>query len=247
MKITIDIAITCYNNQDFLEDCISSIKNQTYKNWRIYFCDDYSNDKSLLVLDKVCKKYRINDKIVIIRNTNNFGYGKTLKTSIESGNSKLCVVLDSDDALANNNVLKNIYLTHQNNPSISMTYSNYYLCEPNLHIYKEVRTRQIQENESYLSLLNNIKISHLKTFKRDSYNKTGGINKELRKNVDKDLTLKLEEVGKLHFIDEFMYLYRRHTNSISSLFKTSSKEYKDMVWKSKLQMIEDAKIRRKLK
>ena len=44
--VIISIIIACYNAVEYIEDCIQSIKNQTYDNWEIIVCDDASTDNS---------------------------------------------------------------------------------------------------------------------------------------------------------------------------------------------------------
>ena len=45
MKVSVLIAN--YNNYQYIDQCINSILNQTYKNFEIIFFDDYSTDRSL--------------------------------------------------------------------------------------------------------------------------------------------------------------------------------------------------------
>ena len=42
----IDIIIPNYNKGDYLEECLDSVLNQTYKNWKVYVIDDCSKDIS---------------------------------------------------------------------------------------------------------------------------------------------------------------------------------------------------------
>ena len=56
----IDIIIPNYNKGDYLEECLDSVLNQTYKNWRVYSIDDYSDDHSKKILNKYSKDERIN-------------------------------------------------------------------------------------------------------------------------------------------------------------------------------------------
>ena len=44
---SIDIIIPNFNKGNFLEECILSVINQSYSNWKIYIIDDNSNDKSI--------------------------------------------------------------------------------------------------------------------------------------------------------------------------------------------------------
>ena len=45
-KPLISIIINCHNGEKYLRKSISSVLNQTYKNWEIIFFDNNSNDKS---------------------------------------------------------------------------------------------------------------------------------------------------------------------------------------------------------
>ena len=39
----VSIILTVYNNSNFLDNCIKSILNQTYKQWRLIIVDDFSD------------------------------------------------------------------------------------------------------------------------------------------------------------------------------------------------------------
>ena len=42
----VSVIINCHNGEEFLDNCIISVLNQTYKNWEIIFFDNNSSDKS---------------------------------------------------------------------------------------------------------------------------------------------------------------------------------------------------------
>ena len=52
----VDIVLPNYNKAIFLEECINSIFNQTYKNWNLFIIDDNSNDHSRTIIRKYLKK-----------------------------------------------------------------------------------------------------------------------------------------------------------------------------------------------
>ena len=54
---TIDIIIPNYNKGKYIEECINSVLNQSYKNWQLYFIDDNSTDNSREIISKF-KNYR---------------------------------------------------------------------------------------------------------------------------------------------------------------------------------------------
>ena len=89
----IDIIIPNYNKGDYLKECLDSVLNQTYKNWRVYLIDDCSNDTS----QEILKKYNSEDKINIILLDKNYGPSYCRNLGIESSKSDYISFLDSDD------------------------------------------------------------------------------------------------------------------------------------------------------
>lgn len=52
----ISIIVPVYNSRRYLEECIDSIVNQTYKDWELILIDDGSTDGSGKMLDEYGKK-----------------------------------------------------------------------------------------------------------------------------------------------------------------------------------------------
>ena len=71
----VSIIIACKNNSEYIEKCLESVKNQTYKNWELIIVDNYSSDKTFEIAN------RYTDKVFQIgpeRSTQfNFGFGKS--------------------------------------------------------------------------------------------------------------------------------------------------------------------------
>ena len=68
----ISIILLNYNGEKFLEPCINSILNSTYKSFELIIYDNNSSDNSLNLL----KKYIKNKKIKIIKSNQNHGFSK---------------------------------------------------------------------------------------------------------------------------------------------------------------------------
>jgi hypothetical protein len=60
-----------------------------------------------------------------------------------------------------------------------------------------------------------VKPSQFATFKRQSFEKAGGITDWFLKARDYDTYFKLEEVGPIHFVDKSLLFYRIHSTNIS--------------------------------
>ena len=62
MNKKISVIVAVYNTEKYVERCLNSLLNQTYKNIEIIVVEDGSTDNSKEVL----KKYSNNDKIKLI-------------------------------------------------------------------------------------------------------------------------------------------------------------------------------------
>ncbi len=242
--IKIDVVMTCYNSSKYISCAIESVAKQSHKNWEIIICDDFSTDKSLKVIDECIKRLNIKNKIIIIKHNKNYGCGTSLKDCIDKGTGNLIAILDSDDTLENIYCLQKMIIQHIIYPKASMVYSNYNVCDKNLKKYDIGPNRSLNKNETYFD--GKIHISHFKVIKRKYYNKTDGINDKLLLHIDKDLILKLEEVGQLIFINELLYNFRKREDSITYSFHKKQEEYKNQIYEMNLKMIEDTKKRRSL-
>jgi hypothetical protein len=212
----ISIAMACYNAEYHIRDAIKSIITQDYPNWELVIVDDKSKDNSLRAIDQCIREFNIADKAKVFKHDVNCGYGCTLKDACEKSTGELVAIVDSDDALANNKALRVVVAAHKKHPKASMTYSNYIFCDQRLNPIRPIRTRQLGPKENYFR--NRIRISHLKAFKRASYDKTEGVNPNIRRTIDKDIVLKLEEVGKLVHINMELYRFRHHPAQLGSTF-----------------------------
>lgn len=61
-KVLISIIIPIYNAENYIERCIKSVINQSYKNLEIILVDDGSKDNS----GKICDEYAIIDKRITV-------------------------------------------------------------------------------------------------------------------------------------------------------------------------------------
>lgn len=215
-KPLISVAVACYNSELYIRDTIKSVVRQTYPNWELIIVDDCSTDNSLKAINGCIHKFGIENKTKVFTHDQNYGYGRTLRDAVANSTGELVVVLDSDDALSNDDTFEIEISVHKKYPHASMTYSDYILCDKQLTPQRPIRTQQMPPGRHFLQ--GGIRISHLKVFKKALYDKTEGIDPNIRRTVDKDLFLKLEEVGRLIHIDKELYYFRSHPAQLGSTF-----------------------------
>jgi len=197
---TISILIANYNNAEFLEECVDSVLDQTSDRWDIRIVDDASTDRS----EEIYVKYDDRSKINISYNKENIGLVRTLKKLIALSKSDIVGILDTDDKLDSTCVEK-VADYYDRHPSAGFVYTNFWYCDEKMNINKLGFCKPIRPGQTNLEL---DCVSHFKTFRKSVYEKTKGYDENILYAEDKDLIFKMEEVTRLHFIDEPLYYYR---------------------------------------
>jgi len=92
----ISVIVPIYNVEKYLERCLNSLINQTFKDIEIICVDDCSTDKSLQILKKIAQ----NDKrIKIIESKNNKGAAVTRNKGLDEIQGEYVSFVDADDYL----------------------------------------------------------------------------------------------------------------------------------------------------
>ncbi|MBT9777079.1 glycosyltransferase [Clostridium sp. MCC353] len=98
----VSVILPIYNVEKYLDICIKSVVNQTYKNIEIILVNDGSKDTSPLICDSWSKK---DDRIHLI-NKANAGLGMARNSGLDVAHGKYVVFVDSDDFIEHNAIEK---------------------------------------------------------------------------------------------------------------------------------------------
>ena len=94
----ISIIIPIYNSEKYLNRCLNSVLDQTFKDIEIICINDCSIDNSLKILKEYSKK---DNRIKIIDLVKNCGVSNARNTGLNNVSSEFVCFLDSDDFLEN--------------------------------------------------------------------------------------------------------------------------------------------------
>lgn len=92
-KPLVSIIIPTYNVERYVEECIDSLRDQTYSNKEIIVLDDASTDATVYLL----KQYL--DSIILVENETNKGQGARRNEGLEIARGTYIYFMDSDDWL----------------------------------------------------------------------------------------------------------------------------------------------------
>ena len=96
MKDLISVVVTCYNHQDYIEQCLRSIFEQTYKNIELLVLDDGSTDKSAQIIQETLVDSPFPTRF---ESHENMGVVKTRNKALQQIQGTYFIFVDSDDFL----------------------------------------------------------------------------------------------------------------------------------------------------
>lgn len=142
----ISVVVPVYNVQEYLDDCMQSIIDQTYRDIEIILINDGSKDNSA----EICRKWALKDQRIRFIDKENEGQAKTRNVAIPLARGEWITFVDSDDWL-DTTMLEKLYAAAENaGADISMCeaytqnsegkfsgYSLQRLDKPVIHIQKE--------------------------------------------------------------------------------------------------------------
>ena len=89
----ISVIIPIYGVEKYIEQCVKSVINQTYKNIEILLIDDGSKDKSGLIIDELAK---LDSRIKVVHKKNE-GVSAARNTGLDLASGEYVVFVDGDD------------------------------------------------------------------------------------------------------------------------------------------------------
>lgn len=91
------VIVSVYNVEQYIDRCIQSILNQSYKNFELILVDDGATDNS----GTICDKYVVDDERVRIIHQENKGVSAARNAGIELAEGEYLYFVDSDDWIEN--------------------------------------------------------------------------------------------------------------------------------------------------
>lgn len=87
----VSVIVNCYNGEEFLEEALCSIENQTYQNSEIIFFDNCSTDKS----EEIARKFE--PRLKYFKSDKNLSLGEAREKAMAYADGDWIAILDVDD------------------------------------------------------------------------------------------------------------------------------------------------------
>lgn len=229
-KELVSIVVPVYNCENYIERCIKSLLEQTYKNIEIILINDGSKDRSL----DICKKYSNIDKRIVIIDKKNEGVSKARNTGIKKSNGKFISFVDADDYIDNTfieEMLKKLY--EYDADYVTCGYKRIYNEDHIEYVNNNLEEQVIDANEYITKLLNvqnGYGFAHMKLIKKEKIQNIE-FNPNIQVGEDALFNIMLcENLEKIAIYNKSLYNYFFNQNSVVRKFddKYSEKYLKSM-------------------
>jgi len=201
-KPLISVFVPAYNEEKTIKKCLLALENQDFKGeYEILVVNNASTDKT----KEIIKRMNIN-----VVDENKKGYGYALKRGFDTVKSDLIAVTDADTQVPKD-WLFNIYQAFKKDKNVVLVGGKTVY---DGHFFPLSWISQFTLN--FISgPFFKITPGYTMAFKKDAYQKAGGVNTGFNFNIDTDLCLKVKKLGKVVFLyDNPIIVSARHFKGI---------------------------------
>jgi len=201
-----------YNAQEFLEEAINSILNQSFTDFEFLIGDDCSTDTSLQLAENISRR---DSRVKVIKNDRNSGVSFTRNQLYDISNGEYIAVMDADDVALPERLEQQVKFLNDNKDYVCVG-SNHGLIDKHGYFLTVLKLPETDNEIQSLALKGHGSICHpCAMIRSEALSKVNGYNENLSSALDLDIWLKLGEVGKLYNLQSQLLNYRLHENSIS--------------------------------
>ncbi len=213
----ISIILPVYNGIRYLEECIGSVLNQSFRDFEFLIVDDCSSDSSYQFLEA------LNDsRIRLFRNEQNKGLFYNLNFLIKNSQAPLIKLWSQDDVMYPN-CIEEIIAFHQEHPAIGFSYTgkNYIDATGSTLIHNKIddtppvistslHTRIAFITGSIAGNISNVTIS------RAALDEVGLFNEKMRISGDFEMWVRIAKNHQVGFIKKPLIQLRNHKGQLSN-------------------------------
>jgi glycosyltransferase involved in cell wall biosynthesis len=208
----VSVVITCYNYGQYLAECITSVINQTYKEFEIIIVNDGSTDNT----DEIVIPFLQMPNFIYITQENS-GQTVAKNSGIKISKGEFIAFLDADDFWHPTKLEKQVPLFKNN---VGVVYSLIQLIDENSKELDNGTTpKYLQPQRGLIResiIFDNFIAFSSSIVKKECFAKAGMFDESLKMGIDWDLWLRISAEYHFDYVDEKLLYYRvGHSNQMS--------------------------------
>ena len=151
----LSIGVPVRNSEDTLVATLSSLQNQTYRNFNVLISVDPSDDLTL----KICREFVTRNNWDLVEQPVKLGLYKNLHYVFKNTDSKYFMWLAGDDTISPDFVAENLFFLENNNNYVASSGTQYYMTKNSIKKGKALNLSG-SLNERFINFLQNAEFSH---------------------------------------------------------------------------------------
>lgn len=232
------ILVPVYNVEQYLEQCMESILNQSYQDYEVILVDDGSTDKSGVMCDEYASKYP--GKVKVIHKQNQ-GLISARRVGIAEATGDFCIFVDSDD-FVELNLLETVQEYLSKDVSVDLLIYSFQYCRDGKIAERTVKTfeeesvwetdkkQELYETLIYTSKITSIWSKAIRTsvLKADLIDYTQYYSKNMAEDLLQSL-YPMTHAKKVMYTNKILYNYRINESSSSRSYTYKTIPSKNML------------------
>ena len=239
----VSIIIPIYKVEEFLDNCVESVINQTYKNLEIILVDDGSPDNC----PKICDEWAKKDKRIKVIHKANGGVSSARNMALDIISGDYVCFVDADDALNPQYVEILLKTAKQNNADLAICSWQKTQNTNLVKTHKKFNETDAQtfDKDDVFDLIYSKKVPLImalwtKIYKKEIFNEIRFPSYIVAED-DGVLHLVLSKCKKVAFVDSKLYYYTHRGNSLTSSTFSKKKLHALEVFKDRIGFVEKNK------
>lgn len=211
----VSIGVVTYNHEDYIVECLDSIRLQTYPNIEVFIADDASTDKTFKIISDYNKNYP--DFITsFYSHPNNVGISKNCNSLLDKMNGKYVHIFAGDDIMMPQKIERQVTVMEENPDAvICFTNTEWFWSESGKKICNHFGFLQ-KPSTDIKDVLAEFTIPTPSILVRGNAHSTVRYREDLKYVNDYYATIELMQQGPAIYIPEVLVRYRKHKASATS-------------------------------
>jgi len=216
----VSIGIPVYNGEDYLEEAINSILNQSYQNYEVIITDNDSTDNT----SKICQKYLHNKKIKYYKNSTNLGATRNWNIAFSKSRGEYFTWHPHDDVL-HPKYIENCVKILDNHQEVVLCHSRTGIIDENgknIGNYDDRTSKfRVYSKKPHVRFGDLIKVGNpcwwiLGVMRSDALARSKGFGDYV--HADRNLLAELSLMGSFYDVPEYLFLRRKHRDAYTQKY-----------------------------
>ncbi len=213
-RTTLSVIMACHNSASFLDEAIASVLNQTLRDLELILVDDSSTDNSL----EIARSYEEqDDRVSVLSAPASSGPGPARNAGISVARGEWLAILDSDDVALPSRFADQMQMA-KSEPNLVLIGSNSIMIDENgralrEHVFPTNHRQLAKRLRTYRGFPPHSSI----VYRGDIVRRLAAFDAKYFQSEDRDLWLRLSEVGKLASVNKPLAKIRKHKGNVSNL------------------------------